>query len=83
MHVQLPPEIRLHPVLHTSNVKHHEGLMMPKEQPVFETASSEVFEVESIVGHRFVKGILQLLVHWKGYNSFEDTWEPQGNLSGA
>ena len=31
MHVQLPPEIRLHPVLHTSKLKHHEGLMMPKE----------------------------------------------------
>jgi hypothetical protein len=55
-----------------------------------------VFEVEAIVGHRLrtatvKKGRKQIskqvvshyLVHWRGWSSEHDTWEPARNLSGA
>ena len=34
------------------------------------------YEVESIKDRRIVKGKTQYLVHWAGYGSEDDTWEP-------
>ena len=43
------------------------------------------YEVESILKHRVRKygrgSRLEYLIHWKGYASHEDTWEPLSNLS--
>ena len=43
------------------------------------------FEVESILKHRvrkYGKGSrLEYLIHWKGYQSDDDTWEPLRNLT--
>jgi hypothetical protein len=42
---------------------------------------AEVFEVESLLGRRIgVGGEPQYLVHWRGYPSSEDTWEPWTSL---
>lgn len=41
----------------------------------------EIYEVESILGHRVVNGQEQYLVHWKGYDSKDDTWEPLENVA--
>ena len=38
------------------------------------------YEVESIKDRRIVKGKKQYLVHWAGYGSEDDTWEPLSNL---
>ena len=42
------------------------------------------FEVDSILNHRIRKygrgSRLEYLVHWKGYESHDDTWEPLRNL---
>lgn len=39
------------------------------------------FEVEAIQAFRLVDEKLEYLVHWKGYDSDSDTWEPEENLS--
>lgn len=43
------------------------------------------YEVESILKHRVRKygrgSRLEYLVHWKGYASHDDTWEPLSNLT--
>ncbi|XP_041103835.1 chromodomain Y-like protein isoform X2 [Polyodon spathula] len=44
-------------------------------------ASEELYEVESIVDKRKnKKGKTEYLVHWKGYNGDDDTWEPEQHL---
>ena len=43
----------------------------------------DVFEVESIVDHRGEGENREYKVHWKGYSSEEDTWEPVSNLFDA
>ena len=43
------------------------------------------FEVESILKHRVRKygrgSRLEYLIHWKGYDTHDDTWEPLANLT--
>ena len=43
------------------------------------------YEVESILKRRVRKigkgARVEFLVHWKGYPSEEDTWEPKSNLT--
>ena len=43
----------------------------------------EEWEVDSILDSRFSRRQLQYLVHWKGFDSSEDTWEPAGNVANA
>jgi hypothetical protein len=84
MQLDLPKEIKLHPVVHVSQLKKHEGPELLPTQPVFSAGDGEVeYEVEQIVGHRVTRGILQFLIKWKGYASFENTWEPEVNLEGS
>ncbi|XP_031624988.1 chromobox protein homolog 1-like [Contarinia nasturtii] len=42
---------------------------------------SDSYEVESIIGHRVVKGKEKFLIKWKGEE--ESTWEPIENLFGC
>eukprot|EP00795_Rhopilema_esculentum_P017638 gene17638-9282_t len=40
----------------------------------------DIFEVERILDARSQDNYLYYLVHWKGYTSADDTWEPSENL---
>ena len=39
------------------------------------------YEVEAILTHQRYRGKYQYLVKWKGYDSSENTWEPEQNLT--
>ncbi len=51
--------------------------------PVLLEDESEEYEVAAVLGRRLVRGQEQFLVRWKGYSSFDDTWEPRANLENA
>lgn len=42
--------------------------------------SNNEYEVESIVDKKTVKGKVKYLIHWKGWDSTDDTWEPAETL---
>ena len=45
---------------------------------------NEEFEVEAILMHHLYKNReTRYLIKWKGYDTSENTWEPESNLSNA
>jgi hypothetical protein len=92
--LDLPPQLRIHPVLNISRLKaYHNGQRLFPSRPPPETRpppelvmedGAAVFEVESILAKRgnTRKGT-EYLVNWKGYPLWEATWEPVSSLAQA
>ena len=55
-----------------------EGNRLPPEQLL--DSGEDAWEVEAVVGKRTRGRQVQYLVKWKGYNEWENTWEPSRNL---
>jgi hypothetical protein len=47
------------------------------------TTDENVFEVEAVIGRRFIRGGVEFLIRWKGFSEEHNTWEPAANLSDA
>lgn len=60
-----------------SDDESNDGVRVP---PAKEGKSEEIFEVEQILNHKTTDNNLLLLVRWSGYDSSEDTWEPEEDL---
>lgn len=43
--------------------------------------AEDIYEVENVLDHKIAKKQRKFLVHWKGYNSKHDTWEPEKSLN--
>ena len=76
--------MRIHPVFHVNLLEpHHEDKIQgrqPKALPPDIINNQEEYEVEHIIDSRIHRRQLQYLVHWKGYNAMDRTWEPLKNL---
>ncbi|KZV37945.1 hypothetical protein F511_17717 [Dorcoceras hygrometricum] len=79
--LKLPPSSRIHPVFHASCLKKAVGKpdwiqTLPKG---LEEELTMEFEPEKVVAERFKQigseHIPQILIHWKGRSTDEDTWE--------
>ena len=86
--LELPKNLRLHDVFHASQLKlYHprEGGYRPPP-PELTTDGSLEYEVDGILSHRVRscgrgrRTRLEYLVHWRGYDPANDTWEPEDNL---
>jgi len=44
--------------------------------PLYADKAGSIYEVESILGKKKVGRNWKFLVKWKGYEDFENTWEP-------
>ena len=76
------------PVVNVSRVKPYLGPLpgQPVSRPGLVQVSEECdeeYEVDYIVASRIYRCQLQYLVHWKGYEEHERTWEPASNVKNA
>ena len=86
--LKLPKTLRIHPVVNVLHVKPYLGPL--PSQPVswpgpvqVSEEYDEEYEVDYIVASRIYRRQLQYLVHWKGYEEHEQTWEPTSNVKNA
>jgi len=85
----LPSTWRIHPVFHVSLLrrfrpdddKDHLDPTMFEPDPVADEEAE--YEVEAILDKRKVRCQVQYLVKWKGFPTYEASWEPLANLSGC
>jgi hypothetical protein len=74
--LELPPDARIHPVFHVSLLEPANPDTPLQTTFHFEPQEDDVFEVDKIIKFDGTK----YLVHWKGYDTSEDTWEPPENM---
>jgi hypothetical protein len=89
--LELPPQLRIHPVLNIGRLKEYkDGSLQFPSRPSIDSRpppdvaenGSELFEVESIIGHRGIGTRASYLVKWKGYPLTESTWEKSSAFVG-
>ena len=88
--LDLPSNLRIHPVFHISLLKPYKDpgevldRPLPRNPPPTEIVDDyEEFEVEHVLDKRQRRRRTEYLVEWKGYPPYEATWEPQSNLKNA
>ncbi len=82
--VELPKNIRIHPVIHVSELEpYFEDKFKRKQNPPPPVIidEEEEYEVEEILDKRKHYGKVQYLIKWKGYPLSEASWEPESNLN--
>jgi len=87
--LQLPPEIKIHPVFNYDRLK--PSIAPPPGFPERETPPSEPilidgsleFEVDRILKHRTNHRRAEYLVRWKGYGEEHDSWVSELDLQNA
>ena len=88
MMLKLPKMLHIHPVVNISRVQPYFSLLphqpVSHPGPIHVTEDhNKIYEVDIIIDSHIYKGKLQYLVHWKGYNESERTWEPVSNLKNS
>ncbi|EGD81183.1 hypothetical protein PTSG_13156 [Salpingoeca rosetta] len=79
--LQLPPGVHIHPTVNIKHLKKPTRLPRDVSRPP-PLHGSDVYELESIQGHRTTRRGTQYLCKWKGYPSTENTYEHPDNLLG-
>ena len=82
--LELPSTMRIHPVFHVNLLEPYQADTIPGRQPQpvppIIVDEHQEYEVEDIVDSRIRRNQVQYLVHWKGYNLMDRTWEPFKNV---
>lgn len=85
--LQLPTSLGIHPVFHVSLLKPHRANPFPDRAPAppppIQVNNDDEYEVQEILDSRRRRGVLEYLIHWKGYGPEERSWEPLGNVHAA
>jgi hypothetical protein len=91
--LELPPGIRLHPVVHVSQIKPYEEDPRWEQRnqpppPILDDTGNVSYNVEQILGHQISrtatktrKPSYKYLVKWEGYPLWECTWEPESQFA--
>ncbi|XP_061493732.1 uncharacterized protein LOC133389722 [Rhineura floridana] len=77
--LKLPPTFKMHPVFHRAllMLEASPDPHWPQSEPAppLIVSGEEKYEVERILDSRKLRGRLQYLIHWKGYDQTERSWE--------
>ena len=92
-HIEIPPNSRVHPVIHISKLKEYqssenfESRVLPPPPPPEIIDGAEEWEVEKILNSKSFKRLGKVynhyLVQWKGHPKEDATWEPERNLTNS
>ena len=86
-HLDLPLQLWIHPVFHSSLLKPYQGNTIPNRAtpppPLIELEDGPEYEVASILDSKIVRNKLYYLVDCLGYSPSEHTWEPVENVANA
>jgi hypothetical protein len=85
--LDLPPQLRIHPVFHSSLLEPYQENTIPgritQPPPPIELEDGPEYEVADILDSRIIRNQLYYLVDWLGYSPSERTWEPFENITNA
>ena len=87
--LDLPGNLKIHPVFHVSLLKHYQetsdNFNRPTPPPaiIIPGIEEEEYEVENILDKKLVRAKPHYLVKWKGYPLHDATWEPAEHLKNA
>jgi hypothetical protein len=72
--LQLPPQMRIHPVFHISLLKKAPPGAPPAPDIQIEPINpDQVYKVETILDHKQIRKKTHYLIRWKGYPNLENT----------
>ena len=79
--LQLPENLKIHPVLHVSLLKAYQGIA--REPDGIELEDDTEFEVERIVTHVTRQGSVFFLAKWVGYDDSHNLYLPESALANS
>lgn len=83
--LKLPKTMKIHPVFHVSLLEPKtkdiiQQMSTPAPPPPIEIDQDLEYEVDAVLDSKISRRKLFYLVHWKGYDNTENTWESAKNL---
>jgi hypothetical protein len=85
--LKLPDTMRIHPVFHVALLEKAPQNAQPKgyDAQTYGEGDPEEWEVKKVKSHEWRNGKIYYLIQWSGNDEkgkpYEDTWEPEENLS--
>ena len=76
--LKLPANMKIHPVFHISLLEPAPKHAQPSN---IEVEPDEEYDVEKVLQHRRQGRTTEYLIKWSGYESSDNSWEPEANLS--
>jgi hypothetical protein len=85
--LNLPPNMRIHPVFHGSLLSPYHANILPGRvqppPPPVEIEGQQEYEVDEVLDSKILRNKLKYLVSWVGYAPNDRTWEPAENLENS